>query len=83
MKKSDSLTSDYTAKLWSSKQYCTGTKTEWHKNQIDQWKRTESSKINPCNCAQLIYDQGGRKNNGEKTVSSSDARKTGQLHVKE
>ena len=40
--------------------------------------------INSRTYDQLIYDNGGRIYNGEKTVSSiSGAGKTGQLHVKE
>ena len=43
LEESSFLTSDYAAKLQSSKQYGTGTKTEI----IDQWNRIENSKIDP------------------------------------
>ena len=40
--------------------------------------------INPYTYGQLIYDKGGKKYNGEKTISFiSGASKVGQLHVKQ
>ena len=44
----------------------------------------ECPEINPCTYGYLIFDKGGKKYNGAKTVSSiNGAGKTGQLHVKE
>ena len=74
------LTSDYTSKLLSSKQYGTSTKTE-----IEQLNRIESPEINLHNHSQLIYNKGGQNTQWrEKTVFPiSGAGKTGQLYVKE
>ena len=45
----------------------------------------ECPEINPCTYGKLIYNKGGNiQYSGEKTISStSDADKTGQLHVKQ
>ena len=46
-----------------------------------QWNRIRSPEINPHACGQSMA-KGARIYNGPKTVSSSDAGKTGQLYVK-
>ena len=57
LEESSFLTSDYTTKLQSSRQYGTGTHTQKY---IDQWKKIETPEINQCTYGYLIFDKGGK-----------------------
>ena len=74
------LTSDYTTKLQSSRQYGTGTKTDVQTNGT----RQKTQKYTHAPMGTLFLTKEARTYNGAKTASSiNDAGKTGQLHVKE
>ena len=79
LEESTFLTSIYTTKLQSSRQYGTGTKNR----NIDQWNKIKNPKINPCTYGYLSFDKGGKNIQGGKASSINGAGKTGQLHEKE
>ena len=74
------LNSDDSAKLQSSRQYGTGTKTEMQTNGT----RQKAQKQTHATMSTLFLTKETRIYNGAKTASSkSGAGKTGHLHVKE
>ena len=79
LEESTCLTSDYTTKLQSSRQYGTGTKT----GNIGQWNKIESAEINPHTYAHPVFDKGVKNIQWRKDNLTSGAGKTGQPHVKE
>ena len=80
LEESTFLTSDYTTKLQSSRQYGIGTKTERETN----GRRQKAQKQTHASVGTLFLTKEARTYNEAKTASSiSGAGKTGQLHAKE
>ena len=80
LEESTFLTSDYTTKLQSLRQYGTGTKTKMYRNGT----RQKAQKYTQESMGTLFLTKEARIYNREKTDSSiNDAGETGQLHVKE
>ena len=76
LEESTFLTSDYTTKLESSRQYGTGTKQKYRPMEQDRKPRNKP--------IHLFLTKYARIYNGAKTASSiNGAGKTGQLNVKE
>ena len=65
LEESTFLTSDYTTKLQSSRQYSIG--TDRHR---DQWNKIESPAINLWTYGYLILTKEAKIYNGEKTISN-------------
>ena len=80
LEESTFLTSDYTTKLQSLRQYGTGTKTETQTNGT----RQKAQKETHAPMGTLFLTKEERIYNGAKTASSiNGAGETGRLHVKE
>ena len=80
LEESTFLTSDYTTKLQSLRQYGTGTKTVTQTNGT----RQKAQKETHAPMGTLYLTKEARIYNGANTASSIDgAGKTGQLHIKE
>ena len=77
LEESTLLTSDYTTKLQSSRQYGTGTKQKQR-----PMEREESPETNPCTIGTLFLIKEAIIYNWTKIASSvNTAEKTGHLHV--